>query len=103
MSGPFKLKYNNSAFPFKTKKSKSDITANVKGLKYKHPKQSKLIKGAFAEGGGGSDEHKFVAGGVLGYRGKRASFGLLPSVISERGEYHSFIKPDVKIGLSYKF
>ena len=70
---------------------------------YKHTKPSKLIKGGFAEGGGGSSEHKIVAGGVIGYKGKRGSVGLLPSIISEKGKYHSFTKPNIKIGLSYNF
>ena len=103
MSGPFKLKYNNSAFPFKTEESKSDITANVKGLKYNPSKQSKLIKGGFIEGGAGKGTHKIVVGGVIGHKGKHGSVGLLPSVISERGKYHSFTKPDIKIGVSTTF
>ena len=94
MSGPFKLKYNNSAFPFKT----GDI-----GLKYNPPKQPKLIKGGFVEGGGGKGSHKIVAGGVIGYKGKHGSIGVLPSITSEKGKYHSFTKPDIKIGISTTF
>ena len=103
MSGPFKLKYNNSAFPFKIEESKSDITANVKGLKYNPPKQSKLKTGSFAEGSGGKGSHKIILGGEIGYKGKFGSVSLKPTIISERGKYHSFTKPDIKIGLSTTF
>ena len=76
---------------------------DIKGVKYSPPKQSKVIKGAFVEGGAGRGGHQIIAGGVIGYRGKRGSIGLLPAVISEKSKYHSFTKPNIKIGLSTTF
>ena len=76
---------------------------DIKGSKYIHPKESKLKTGSFVEGSGGKGEHKIIAGGEIGYKGKRGSVSLKPTIISERGKYHSFTKPDIKIGLSTTF
>ena len=52
MSGPFKLKYKNSAFPFK---------GDIKGLKYTPPKQSKFKIGGYGGGSGGDVQPPPVA------------------------------------------
>ena len=70
---------------------------------YKHSKESKLKTGSFVEGSGGKGEHKIIAGGEIGYKGKRGSVSLKPTIISERGKHHSFTKPDIKIGVSTTF
>ena len=91
MSGPFKLKYSNSTFPFK----------DIKGLKLIPPEQSKLKLGGFFEGGGSKGEHKIIVGTEFGVKGKHGSISLNPTIFSESSKYHSFIKPDIKIKASF--
>ena len=91
MSGPFKLKYKNSAFPFK----------DIKGLKLNLPKKSKLKLGGFFEGGGSKGEHKIIAGTEFGFKGKHGHISLKPTILSERGKYHSITKPDIKLSVGF--
>ena len=92
MSTPFKLKYKNV--------EKIEKKLN---LKFNPSKKSKFKTGSFVEGSGGKGGHKFMAGGEIGYQGKDYHISLKPTIISERGKYHSFTKPDIKIGLSTTF
>ena len=92
MSRPFKLKYKN--VEGSTKK------LNLKGFKLNTPEKSKFKTGSFVEGSGGKGGHKLMAGAKIGYQGKYGDISANPTILSERGEHHSFIKPDVKIGIS---
>jgi len=92
MSRPFKLKYKN--VEGSTKK------LNLKGFKLKSSKKSKLRTSSFVEGSGGKGEHKLMAGAKIRYQGKYGDISANPTILSEKGEHHSFIKPDFKIGIS---
>ena len=90
MSTPFKLKYKNV--------EKIEKKLN---LKFNPSKKSKFKTGSFVEGSGGKGGHKFMAGGEIGYQGKGWYIGANPTILSEKGEHHSFIKPDIKISASF--
>ena len=73
-------------------------------LKLNEPtKESKIKTRIFAKGGGSESGHKVFVGGKIGYKGKYGEISLHPSIISEGSKYHSFTKPDVKIGAKISF
>ena len=73
-------------------------------LKLNKPtEESKIKTNVFAKGGGGESGHKVFIGGKIGYKGKYGELSLHPSIISESSKYHSFTKPDVKIGITTDF
>ena len=90
MSTPFKLRYKNV--------EKIEKKLN---LKLNPPKIPKFKTGGFVEGSGSKDEHKFMAGAKLGYQGKNWEISANPTILSEKGKHHSFIKPDFKISASF--
>ena len=103
MSGPFKLKYKNSAFPFKTDKDDDAIKKLEKSLKTKKQKKSGPYITSFIEGGGTGGEHGIISEGGVGYTTEGGtSFGIKSGVISEKSKHHSFTKPFVKGTLSLK-
>ena len=95
MNGPFKMKYKN--VEGSTKK------LNIRGLNLalKTTKKSKLKIGTFVKGSGTGIDKKIIAGGEIGYQGKHGNISLKPTILSESSKHHSFMKPDLKLGVSF--